>query len=166
MLLNRFFSIASVSGLPKGGRGEEIRSLSLSLLYSPFPQKRLRTQAIFFTMRCSSLLPTGVGERRFPPSLSLPPSLFFASLFPLRQKRLILRLFFSQWGALLFILRGWGRGDSLSLFRFSLPPRPETPDTQAIFFTMGCSSLHPTGVGERRFSLSFSLLSSSSPRNA
>ena len=65
-------------------------------------------------------------------------------------------------------LRGWGRGDSLSLFiasLFSLPP--ETPENSGYFFILGCSSVLPKGVGERKFALSvycFSLLPS--PRNA
>ena len=65
-------------------------------------------------------------------------------------------------------LRGWGRGDSLSLFIFSLfTLPPETPENSGYFFILGCSSVLPKGVGERKFALSvycFSLLPS--PRNA
>ena len=65
-------------------------------------------------------------------------------------------------------LRGWGRGDSLSLFIASLSPLPlETPANSGYFFTLGCSSLLPKRVGERIFPLSlyrFSL--PPSPRNA
>ena len=114
-------------------------------------------------MGCSSLLPKGVGERRF--ALSL----FFASLFPLPPETPENSGYFFPNGALLFFLRGWGRGDSPSLsFSLLSSPLPQKRlRTQAIFFTMGLFSSSYGGGGEEirplplfRFSLP------PSPRNA
>ena len=120
----------------RGWGREDSLSLFLSFLYYPFPQKRLRTQAIFFTMGCSSLLPKRVGERRF--ALSLSFSLLSSSL---PQKRLRTQAIFSQWGSSL-LPKGVGeRRFALSLFFASLfLLTPETPQNSGYFFTMGLFS--------------------------
>lgn len=134
------------------------RRFSLSLFIAslfPHPQKPLRTQAIFFTLRCSSLLPKGVGERRFALSLSL----FIASLFSLPPETPENSGYFFTMGCSSLLPKGVGeRRLPLSLHRFSIPPSPRNAsELRLFFFTLGCSSLQKSPpfvwltFGKRRY---------------